>query len=65
MPGRGLAIWLRCTVDIRGGRNALLLELRSKMADESGVVVPIPTCEKDAVVISDVNKITKKCFAID
>ena len=48
------AIASRWVVVIRGGINALVVELRSNTLDALGVVVPIPTCA--AIVTTSAQK---------
>lgn len=57
-PKAGFKISSLCKVVILGGRNPLEVFSTSNAALGSGVVVPIPTCAKDA-------KVSKKAIAIN
>jgi hypothetical protein len=48
-PAAGFAIALRCTMVIRGGKKPLVVDVTSNLAEESGIVVPMPTFCADPI----------------
>ena len=63
-PAEGPLMAFRCAAVILGGRNPALVDVTSNTADESGVVVPMPTCACTIDKTDSRMIVESKCFVM-